>query len=131
MERVSERVGRGLTLKLALAAERCQTVNEETWKKALQSHAEFVPVYEAGKAKFLELATWRLAESEDLANLRWLLERRHADLFARPAAVNVSVNTETHIAGLSDDVLERARVIARTEAKVEDGGSRIEDGDKA
>jgi hypothetical protein len=105
-------VGRGLTLKLALSAENSATVNEETWKKALQSHPEFSPHYEAGKGKFLDWATERLSRSRENADLKWLLERRHADLFARPAEVSVSVNNTTNIQGLPDDVLERARKLA-------------------
>jgi hypothetical protein len=47
------------------------------------------------------------------------LERRHADLFARPAEVSVSVNNTTNISGLPDDVLEKARAIARSQARCE------------
>lgn len=105
---MSERVGRGLTLKLALAAEDCPTVNEETWKKALAAHVEFSPHYEAGRGKFLELATRRLAKSKDLANLRWLLARRHSDLFGESPEVVVNNNIE-----LPADVIELARQHAR------------------
>jgi hypothetical protein len=56
--------------------------------------------------------------SKELANLKWLLERRFPDLFARPAEVSVSVNNTTNISGLADDVLEQARIIARSEAKL-------------
>jgi len=117
--RVSDRVARGLTLALALAAEEQDKINVETWKKALQAHPEFSPRYEAGKGKFLEWATQRLAESKDLANLRWLLERRHAGLFARPdlqlelrgsASVNVSI---------PEPVLQRALEIAHAESRSE------------
>lgn len=118
VKRVAARIGRGLTLKLALAAENKATVNEETWKKTLQSHPEFSPHYEAGKGKFLDAATLRLVRSKELSNLKWLLERRFPDLFARPAEVSVEVNNTTNISGLADDVLERARVIARSEARV-------------
>lgn len=123
VKRVASRIGRGLTLKLALAAENKSTINEETWKKALQSHPEFSPHYDAGKGKFLDKATQRLVRSKELANLKWLLERRFPDLFARPAEVSVSVNNTTHISGLADDVLEQARIIARAEAKVNEKGN--------
>lgn len=121
VKRVSARIGRGLTLKLALAAECCATINEETWKKALQAHPEFSPHYEAGKGKFLDAAMLRLAQSKETADLKWLLERRHADLFARPAEVSVSVNNTTTVSGLPDDILQRAQIIARSEAKISDG----------
>ena len=123
VKRVAARVGRGLTLKLALAAENQLTVNEETWKKALHSHPELSPHYEAGKGKFLDRATQRLSQSAELANLRWLLERRHPDLFAKPADVEVNVSN-TNVIELPADIVERARALA----KREDRGSRVEDG---
>lgn len=112
VRRVSHRVGRGLTLKLALVAENKLTVNEETWKKALAAHPEFSPLYEAGKGKFLDMATQRLAKSGELQNLRWLLERRFPDLFARPAEVSVSVENNVSVE-LPADVVERARQISK------------------
>lgn len=112
VQRVAARIGRGLTLRLALAAEQNDKVNEETWKKALAAHPEFSPLYEAAKGKFLDVATQRLAKSADLYNLRWLLERRHADLFARPAEVSVSVENNVAVS-IPDDVIQRARQIAK------------------
>lgn len=117
VKRVAARIGRGVPLEHALAAENKSTINKETWKKALQAHPEFSPHYDAGKGKFLDRATQRLARSKELANLKWLLERRFPDLFARPAEVSVEVNNTTHISGLADDVLEQARIIARAEAR--------------
>src|SRR6185312_13490677 len=105
---VADRIGRGLTLELALAAEGKATVNKETWKKALAAHREFSPLYEAAKGKFLDRATQRLAASKENADLKWLLERRHPDLFARPAEVSVEVNN-TAVVELPADILERAR----------------------
>ncbi len=119
VKRVASRVGRGVPLEHALAAENKITINKETWKKCLSAHPEFSPHYEAGKGKFLDRATQRLVASKELANLKWLLERRHPDLFASPAEVSVSVNNTTNISGLADDVLEQARIIARAEAKIE------------
>jgi hypothetical protein len=110
VERVAERVGRGLTLKLALAAEAHPKINVETWKKTIAAHDEFRPIYEAGKGKFLELAMARLAAAEDLRWLTWLLERRHADLFGKPApAVSVTNNVSVGQSAreLSDAELER------------------------
>jgi hypothetical protein len=56
-------------------------------------------------------ATTRLAESDDLRNLCWLLERRYPDLFGlrKPdLGVNATVNV-----GLPENVLQRARELAR------------------
>lgn len=106
----------GLTLKLALAAENNDKINEETWKKALAAHPEFSPHYEAAKGKFLEQSMARLQSSKDLKYLCWLLERRHTDLFARPAPVEVQVNN-TNIIALPEDVIERAREISKNAGK--------------
>jgi hypothetical protein len=117
---VSSRVGRGLTLALALSAENVPTVNEETWKKALQSHPEFSPHYEAGKGKFIDSAVQRLAAHKDAKFLCWLLERRHSDLFARPAGVAVSVEanaTANAAAALPAELVARAREIVAAETK--------------
>lgn len=122
VKRVANRIGRGLTLQLALAAENKPTINIDTWKKALVAHPEFSPHYEAGKGKFLDLATLRLAKSKETADLKWLLERRYAHLFARPAEVTVEVNSTTTVSGLPDDVLEQARIVARSQAKGQPAG---------
>lgn len=123
MGRVSERVARGSTLALALAAENCGTVNLDTWKKALKAHPEFSPQYEAAKGKFLEWATVRLAEAKDLVNLRWLLERRYSDLFSRPdiaLEVNATANAGvTANLSIPEQVLQRALEIAHGESKRE------------
>lgn len=119
---MSERFARGLTLKLSLAAENNLKINEETWKKALAAHPNLSPHYEAAKGKFLAEAMEKLVNATDrfgtpqLTYLCWLLERRHSDLFARPAEVSLSVNNTTNISGLSNDVLDQARAIARAEA---------------
>ena len=109
VKRVAERIGRGLTLELALAAEASETVNLETWKKALAAHPDLSPLYQAGKGKFLAAATLRLEQSDELANLRWLMERRYWSLFARrdpDFALEVKVE-------IPADVLARARNLAR------------------
>ncbi len=110
VKRVSARVGRGLTLSLALAAEDCPAVNVENWNKTLQRHKELSTHYEAGKGQFLDMATERLVASEELANLRWLLERRFPDLFSKPEP-GVTVNASVNLA-IPPDVVERAREIA-------------------
>lgn len=119
VKRVSARVGRGLTLSLSLAAENRATVNEETWKKALQAHPEFSPHYDAGKGKFLDKAIRRIAAEKNTKYLCWLLERRHPDLFARhDSDVAAGSGTTVHVSqsvavGIPADVLERARDLAR------------------
>lgn len=113
VRRVGDRYARGVPLEEALAAEGNAKINLETWKKALAAHPEFSPRWQAAKGKFLDRATKRLAESKKLSYLCWLLERRHADLFARPAPVSVSVNN-TNIVELPAEVIERARELAKS-----------------
>ena len=132
VKRVSERVARGSTLSLALAAECHPQINEESWKKTLQRHPELSPHYEAAKGQFLDAAMRRLAESDDLKYLCWLLERRHSELFHKPEPAAAVVNVSQHV-GIPEDVLARARQIASegpqdhgpkdqgTQAGVEDG----------
>lgn len=118
VERVSERVGRGLTLDLALAAEGVETINVETWKKALKAHPEFSPLYQAAKGKFLDYAVMRLTASNDLHNLRWILERRHFDLFSRPRDDGRGQGEQSGgTTALPEDLLERARELAKTNAE--------------
>lgn len=109
VRRVAARVGRGLTLELALAAEDCDQVNFENWHKTLQRHPELSTHYLAGKGQFLDRALERLAQSDELSHLRWLLERRHSDLFAKREPEVVVNNNLT----LPADVLERARQLAK------------------
>jgi len=106
---VGDCVGRGVPLAYALAAEDRPSVNVATWHKALQRHPNLLAHYHAGKGRFLARATARLCK--DLCNLRWLLARRHSDLFGGGDAeggVTVTV-------GLPADVVERAREFARGE----------------
>jgi hypothetical protein len=116
VERVAKRFGHGMPLKDALALENNSQINPDSWHKALQRKPQFVHPFEAAKADFLEKALTRLSESEDLANLRWLLERRYPELFARPAQTQVNVNqtNQPTIVGLPNDILARVREYAKT-----------------
>lgn len=115
VKRVSNRVGRGLTLELALAAENKEGINLECWHKALQRHPDLSTHYAAGKGQFLDYATKRLAGGET-ADLRWLLERRHPDLFAKPSEQpSVHVSNHTTIQ-LPEELLERARELAKEQS---------------
>lgn len=105
-----------MPLTMALAAESNAKINEETWKKALAAHPELSPHYEAARGKFLERSMQRLVDSEELSNLRWLLERRYSGLFPRPAALDIEVNANASAsAGIPEDVLRRAQEISRSE----------------
>lgn len=116
VKRVGERFARGVPLEHALSAEANPKINIETWKKAMASNGELSPHWQAAKGKFVDWATKKLATSKQLKFLCWLLERRYPSDFAKPASVSVSVNNTTNISGVPDDVLGRARDIARAEA---------------
>lgn len=120
VERVSQRVGMGMPLHMALETEGNRKVNPSTWQKALKAHPEFRPIYTACKGKFLDYAMRKLAESEELKHLCWLIERRHSDLFARPepAPAVVNVSQSNTVVSLPDDVVQRAREIANAEVKL-------------
>lgn len=108
VERVGAAFARGVPLKLALALENDLCVNEDSWQKAMQRHPEYVRSWEAKKADFYERSCRRLEEADDLANLRWLLERRFPHDFAKqPDPANVSVSVV-----ISEKDLERARAKA-------------------
>jgi len=102
-----------MPLSVALAAEGNPTINEETWKKALAAHPGLCPTFDAAKGKFLEESMRRLIDAEDLKHLCWLLERRYSEYFRKPDPPAAVVNVSTQISGLPDDVLERARIIAK------------------
>lgn len=105
-----------MSLRLALAKERKATINEETWRKALGAHPDLAPAYEAAKADYLENAMRRLSNSRRLNYLCWLIERRHPDLFTKPSAASQAAHQESELPGLADEILERARAIARERA---------------
>lgn len=102
-----------MPLKLALAAECKPKINLDTWEKALKKHQNFRSIWEAAKGKFLDEAMRKLAAAEDLKYVCWLLERRHSDLFARPAESSTTVSVSANASvGIPADVLERARELA-------------------
>lgn len=108
--RVSERFALGLTLKMALVLEQNPHVNLDSWAWALKRHPEFVPPFEAARAKFYESAMRRLANHDDPKWLTWVLERRHSADFAKPPE---SFNVKQTIVGLPDDILAKAREYSR------------------
>lgn len=107
---MSERVGRGMPLRMALETEANPKINEDTWKKALKAHPNFSPHYQAARGKFLDASMRRLEEADDLKHLVWLLERRHSDLFGKREP-ETQVNVTNQVA-IPADVLARAKEIA-------------------
>lgn len=83
VERVSNRIAHGLSLKLALAAEREPLINEAAWSAALEADPQLALIPDAVKAEFCQSAAERLvlSEQDNLKWLCWLLERCYPDLF--------------------------------------------------
>ncbi len=104
--RVSDRVAHGLSLQLALAAEDHPDITEAIWSQAVKRNPRLASAPETAKAKFCEEAVRRLANHEDNKWLCWLLERRYADLFSRSG--DTANNAQT-VAGIPEDIMERAR----------------------
>jgi hypothetical protein len=129
VQRVSDRVGRGMPLKMALEAEAQPKINVETWHKAIQGSETFRAVYDAGRAQFLDAAMARLAAADELKYLCWLLERRHSDLFAKREPEVVVNNTNVHNA-IPEDVYKLAKEIAQRDAKVRSEGGTGKDKDQ-
>ncbi len=110
VERVAERFGLGLSLKMALVLEKDVCINEDSWAKALSRNPEFVPPFAAAKADFYDRAMRRLANADDPKWLTWLLERRHADEFHRPPD---KLELRQTIEGVPDDFIARLRDYAK------------------
>lgn len=106
VERVSKRVGIGLTVKQALECECDAQINEGSWKTALARNPNFVTPFQAAKGKFLEQSFTRLSVEDDWRALVVLLERRHSLDFVKQTD---KLEVKQVISGLPDDILAAAR----------------------
>lgn len=113
--RVCEAYGRGIPIEQALAAERNEKVNIETWKKALQSNPEFSPHWAGARGKFLADSMAKLAGAKNLKFLCWILERRHSDLFAKRDGKpsDVTPDERERSTEIPEDILQRAHQLAK------------------
>lgn len=118
VRRVAERVGLGVPLNYACLLEDNPQINTESFQRAMQRNPEFVHPYEAAKAAFLEKSFRWFSVHEDWRARVVLLERRHANDFAKPAAVAISVS-QSMVVGVPNDVLTRARDYARQQRQIE------------
>jgi hypothetical protein len=105
---VCQAFAQGLPLEMALAAE---AIPKSTWYSALKANEVYRTQYGAAKAIFLAQALTRLTEHQDPKHLEWVLERRHPDLFRRPA--ETEVNTNVTVNQLPADLVQRARDLAK------------------
>src|SRR5215469_5365925 len=84
VKRVSERIAKGIPIKNALAGE---GVTEAAYRRHLQRHRELKDIQETAKLQFLD-RTFDLITSRPGPMLRWLLERRHSDIFGGPGGTS-------------------------------------------
>jgi len=85
VHRVSERVAKGIPIQVALQSE---PVTYDAYRKHLQRHSELRAIQATAKIKFLDV-TFDMITAKPGPMLRWLLERRHADVFG-PNADKIS-----------------------------------------
>ncbi|MGH7940086.1 MAG: hypothetical protein ACREE6_14755 [Limisphaerales bacterium] len=112
VERVSRLVAKGIPIRVALEGE---PVTPAAYKKQLQRHPELAAIQSTAKIKFLDTAT-DMIFSRPNPLVRWLLERRHSDIFGpnhkddpdSEAASAPKTQTQT-IAGIPEYLLEQAR----------------------
>ena len=114
MERVSQRVAKGIPLELALAGE---SVTEEDYKEHLEQNPKLAAIEGAAKCRFLEEAIGGLLRGDNAsANIRWLLERVYPDLFTRSREDEVEAAEEKRlptIVGMTEEEIEEMQAAAR------------------
>jgi hypothetical protein len=101
VSRVSWLVGLGLTLEQACKSQP-GPVSSQAFSLHLRRHPEHMAIYERGRHRFLAHAVDRLAKSKDLADVRWLLERRFSSLFARPEQAPITIVAASTVEWPSD-----------------------------
>ncbi len=99
VERVSNRIAHGVSLKLALAAERNPLINESAWSATLNDDPQLALIPDAVKGEFCENAAERLVRSdqENLKWLCWLLERCYPEMFGASNKTTESAKSENAI----------------------------------
>lgn len=76
-------------------------VDYASYEKRHQRHPEFVRAVEKAKAKHLYTALQVIrCDLPGSTGQRWLLERRHAADFHKPAEVQLNVQTDVHNHGI-------------------------------
>jgi len=113
VERVGIRISKGLPLDYALALED-QDISVDAFHKALAREPKLSTHLNRFKAKFIEESVIRLSEGE-MADLKWLLVRRHPDIFAMPSEKAEAPNADKVADGLQD-LLNRSSELARLKA---------------
>lgn len=119
VKRVAKHIAKGIPVRLALALTG-EPVTQCAFERHLRRHPELAVIQEAAKAKYLEKA-FDMIMSRPGPLVRWLLERRHSDLFAPPdwekqapaaqpaSAAPEPVKPKQTIVGVPEEELEQAR----------------------
>jgi hypothetical protein len=113
VERVSERVAKGVPLRLAAARE---GLSRADYEECLRRHPELALRQDSANGEFVEFCIRKLLDVEDpSSNIRWLLERLNPDLFAdrkarESGSVAASVPT---IVGMTEEELRQFREAAK------------------
>lgn len=115
VRRVAKRYGRGVPLPEALAAEGNPKINLESWHKAIQRDDKLSTLYASARGQFLDEAVAKLAASDNLKYLCWLLERRHsADFAKRDSKPSEQGDGERQRATeIPEEILQRATELAK------------------
>lgn len=123
VERVGERVGKGLWLRHACAMETPQ-VSEQHFQKAIDKSPVLSARYDKSVALSIapELDAIRSGECRGWQGKAWILERRHG--YSTKSAPNVQVTVNTCV-GLSDEVQKRAALFVKR-ARVESEPKQID-----
>lgn len=111
VERVGKRMALGLPLDYSLALETGE-ISVDCFHKALQSNDKLSTHLKRFKAQFIEGALTTLS-SGDSADLKWLLLRRHPDIFAMPSEKAEATGSGNQVADGLQEVLNRAKEYAR------------------
>lgn len=108
VDRVAQRVGKGLTLEMALALEPTG-ISEDLFRKALQKDVKLSSHMARGKAEFVDKFIDAIMISDDLQHMKWLVTRRHPDLFGEQLSVKQSGEVKT-VNTMDPAIIELARM---------------------
>jgi hypothetical protein len=111
VKRVSERLAKGIPLKLALAGE---PVTQAEYEGQLRHDPELAALQDVAKREFLEDALLTLLNGKNAgANIRWWLETFYPEIFAKPESKeDEPKQVKQTILGVPEDELEAARAEA-------------------
>jgi len=117
VERVSERVAKGVPLRFAVARE---GLSRAEYEELLRGRPELALRQDSANGEFVEFCIRKLLDVEDpSSNIRWLLERLNPDLFAdRKTRQNENGNESvavsvTTIGGMTEEEVRQFQEAAK------------------